>query len=1501
MARRYLLHTHYRPYFIISFLGSILLIGLLCVLPTHADTSFTVHSILDTQDHAPGDGTCADSAGNCTLRAAIQEANALEGTDTIMFALPGNGPQTIAVTSALPGISGTVIIDGVTQAGATCGTATEPAHLQIELSGTGITANGLTLLAGSDGSLIQGLVINGFGDNGILIQSTNNIIACNHIGTDITGNQDRGNGANGIFIDNVPNNRIGGATPGERNVISGNGGNGVAIGIVEEEAVVRADAPASEPLPPPNALRNQVLGNYIGTNAAGVVDLGNTLNGVMLAAASNNLIGGDAAHSGNLIAGNDQNGVALVEGASANLIQRNAIGVNAVGAWPLGNTLQGVAIENAADNVIQNNLISGNTEKGILISDPPSSIASTGNQILGNIIGLNLSGNAIIPNGLGGVGIQNASANIVGGAAVGQRNVISGNNGDAIIVQRSSGSNFVATGNQIIGNFLGTDIAGTTPLGNTGAGVNLFQADNTLVQANVIGGNSAGMIFNGTYAVNNRVFGNFIGVGVDGTTPLGNGEHGVFLHARAHNNQIGGVNPGEANIIAHHNGRGVWITGAEGTVGNAIRGNSMLANDRADEHKLGIDLAPNDVNPNDPYDVDRGPNSGQNFPELVGAYAFDAKTILNGTLMSLPNTTFAIDIFSNTACDPLGHGEGETYLQTVTITTDTYGVGGFALVLEQTVPAERFLTVNATSPEGDSSEFSNCVGIVPAYVVNATDDDNGDCTIEHCSLRAAMQAANTHAGQDTIVFAIAGAGPHTITPAQPLPTLTEQVIIDGLSQPGAFCPATVAMPPINPVDHAADLARLLNPPSLTAASQEEEEELPDIPRFLRIELNGSNLPDASGLSVAGGDSTIRGLVINRFGGSGIELTGQGGNHLACNVIGADVTGTTKQANGQHGIFINNSPGNNIGTIVPDAGLTSEGAALLADPSERNLIAGNSGAGIQIEGSQAANNRIMGNYIGLDASGTLPLGNGGHGVSIQDAPGTAIGATVTDTVNLISGNGGSGVLVTGSSAIITGNFIGVDRHGTSAIGNAADGITIIGGNNQITQNVLSGNAAAGIALQEGSSANQVTGNYIGTDIWRQSSLRNGAQGVLITGSDNLVNRNVIVYNDRAGIQVRSSAAVRNRLTANVLSGNTGLGIELGDDGNGVTFNDAPGDDDTGPNMLQNYPVLDTVTTSQEETSITGSLSSSANTSYTLEFFVNLTCDTTGHGEGRTLIGSESVTTDGNGTAQFTFTFNTVLPANAFVTATATDTDGNTSEFSACAPPPEPFAAVALIPQIPGYNGYATEIVTYVLELTNQGNKIAYFDIAVDSNWPAEYSTTRIGPLAPGASHAVIVKITIPDADIGASDIATITASAVNADVSATAQVTTTITQTRPIAALALTLPTTSISGKPGETVQYNATVTNQGTRPDSFTLAADGNWTAILSADQTAELAPGANSSFTVAVTIPANADDNASNTTTLLVTSQNDANVHETITLTTTARRVAESFSGKLFLPIIRR
>jgi BACON domain-containing protein len=494
------------------------------------------------------------------------------------------------------------------------------------------------------------------------------------------------------------------------------------------------------------------------------------------------------------------------------------------------------------------------------------------------------------------------------------------------------------------------------------------------------------------------------------------------------------------------------------------------------------------------------------------------------------------------------------------------------------------------------------------------------------SLRQAILDANATTAADAIHFQI-GSGPQTISLLSPLPTIGRTLTIDGTTQPG------FAGSPI-------------------------------------IELNGANAgAAASGLSTSFDPATIRGLVINRFDGNGLMLGIGGGNIVQGIYIGTDTTGTVALGN-RVGIR-SRSSGNRIGGTTPSA---------------RNVISGNLGTGVDIGLTEG--NRLEGNYIGVDVSGAIDMGNGGSGVRLGEAAGHIIGGTTAGAGNCISGNGLDGIFISGSDSTsnrVQGNLIGTNAAGTAAVPNDGGGVDttrggLIGGTTASARNVISGNLLEGVKTIGvfGGGDGTVQGNLIGTGIDGVSPIGNGSHGVFmergdisefgaaIIGGTEAGAGNVIAFNGGSGVFVKSGRA---KIQANSIFSNSGLGIDLSQNRtipDGPSPNDPKDVDFFSANELQNFPVLNSAATTRGSTTVQGTLNSTPNTVFTIELFSNSSCDPSGFGEGQTFLGSLMVTTDDNGDTNFKISFTPGVETGRLITATATDPKGNTSEFSPCRP-------------------------------------------------------------------------------------------------------------------------------------------------------------------------------------------------------------------------------------------
>jgi hypothetical protein len=388
--------------------------------------------------------TNVNDTGPGSLRQAIIDANSNPGPDTIAFNIAG-ASRTIKPVVSLPAITDTVTIDGTTQPGF----AGAPV---IELNGANSVSNALGI--GAPGTVVRGLVINGFNLGGIGIGSAGSgsrIEGC-YIGTDVTGTVAVPNGGPGISIGSS-NNVIGGTTPAARNVISGNGGEGIEIEVFCCTGTT------------PSANGNVVEGNYIGLNAAGDAAIPNGREGVFISTSSSegtvagNVVGGTEPGAGNVISGNKFDGLFIGSfQTTGTVVKGNFIGTDATGSLSIPNSGDGLHVDFARNNVIggsepgARNVISGNgingggTGRGNGIT-----LGGSGSVVRGNYVGVNAAGNAPIPNLLHGVSVSGTNQ-AVGGVGAGEGNTIAFNGEDGIICAGSSSTGNTFRGNSIFSN-----------------------------------------------------------------------------------------------------------------------------------------------------------------------------------------------------------------------------------------------------------------------------------------------------------------------------------------------------------------------------------------------------------------------------------------------------------------------------------------------------------------------------------------------------------------------------------------------------------------------------------------------------------------------------------------------------------------------------------------------------------------------------------------------------------------------------------------------------------------------------------------------------------------------------------------------------------------------------------------------------------------------------------------------------------------------------------------
>lgn len=433
--------------------------------------------------------------------------------------------------------------------------------------------------------------------------------------------------------------------------------------------------------------------------------------------------------------------------------------------------------------------------------------------------------------------------------------------------------------------------------------------------------------------------------------------------------------------------------------------------------------------------------------------------------------------------------------------------------------------------------------------------------------------------------------------------------------------------------------------------------------------NGVRLQD--GNLTIGGTTAGAGNVISattgdaNFGANGIRSPGGGiGTLVQGNRIGTNAAGTAALGNARFGIEgYNGTPFDTIGGTTPAA---------------RNIISGNGLDGIENSstGASTLTQRILGNYIGTNATGNVAIPNGGFGIDFGGVPETQV------SNNLVSGNTGGGIKFccnnAGSGDVISNNLIGTDFTGDNPLGNGGVGLSISNESGGATQagiimgNTIAANGSHGVLVDNGYNL-VFENNFIGTSAALSQTLGNGGDGMRFVGAfdsnriggANSTIQNTIISNTGNGINLASENifSVANFIDRNRIFTNGGLGIDLGNDG--ITANDNC-DAENGVNNLQNYPVIQSVVPTGTVFQVNGFLNSAPDQNYTIRFFGNHNADPSGFGEGRTFLGSTTVTTPAGCQVNFTTNLPLFPTGNGrCVSATATDAQGNTSEFSQCA--------------------------------------------------------------------------------------------------------------------------------------------------------------------------------------------------------------------------------------------
>jgi hypothetical protein len=723
--------------------------------------------------------TSPSDSGLGSLRDALEQANATPGPDTIDFAILGAGVATIAVTSGpLPAVTDAVVIDGRSEPG-----FTHSPLIQVDNQTGDSSAVGLDLNAGP--SQVLGLDVTGFGVGVKVDGAADNVVAGSWLGFDRHGQRPNNYG---ILISGAgaTRNLIGGVTPADRNVISGN-----TVGVAITSG----------------ATANVVSGNYVGTTKAGDAAVGNTGAGILLES-SGNTVGGGGGQARNVISGNGDGVVVSGADGSNNVVEANYVGTDATGEKAVPNAGSGVVVEaGASSNTIgglhrgQRDLISGNDGDGVLVSD----VGTSSNAIVSDYIGTNPSGEAELGNGGDGVAIldgPDATSVGVDGFYATQRNVVSGNAGAGIRVR-------AATNVTVTGETIGADEAGAAAIPNGEAGIDLDGATGfrmggssafaftsliannhgpgvavhggstsvfiglntirandgcgveitdgttkTTVENDTLAENGAcGVLVSGASTRLNTLIGNNIGIDRYPYDPMGNHGPGIEIADGTNENQVGGRAKHDGNRIGFNSGDGVLLDasgagnllagnfigttyGAGIVAGNA--GDGIAAKDGAGPATIGDiqkgylenvivnnagagisvtggattgqDIERNSISNNAGLGIALldGGNNDQ-APPVITSVVTTLRTTVRGTLTGVaPSTQYRIQLFANPSCDPSGAGEGDQYLTAKEFTSDPGGNLTFVLKAGPLAPGLALTTTATNGATGDTSEFSRC-------------------------------------------------------------------------------------------------------------------------------------------------------------------------------------------------------------------------------------------------------------------------------------------------------------------------------------------------------------------------------------------------------------------------------------------------------------------------------------------------------------------------------------------------------------------------------------------------------------------------------------------------------------------------------------------------------------------------------------------------------------------------------------------------------------------------
>jgi hypothetical protein len=1219
------------------------------VAETEVDFGFSSQLVVTTLDSDDDASQARSKQGS--LRQFIQNSNALVGVQTSLFRLATTdvnydgttGTWRISIANALPTVIDGGRLNGYSQS--IWGGDTNPGSYlpstdplrpfavspidrpEIELvsSNLGNFAPGISL-SGSGGQ-VSGLAIFGF-DTGIFSNAVGSIIYSNFIGADAQGLDPLNRRLDtGIRLDGSVNSTI------RDNFVAFIELNGLSLSnsvgvLIESNTIFRTGLDDS-----------QYDGINIAEGNGGIAITGNSI-------LSSNAFAIDAAEANGLaitrnfiadsgLGGVELGGIFVRASVQTATIQSNVITRSHDAISLMGN---GILNTHQIGGVGLGNTLVANQGVGILLT------SSNGVRIQGNLIGLT---STLVPMANLGAGISaanTASVTLIGGANAGEGNVI------------ANSSSADASGILLLGNGYQTTILGNSIYQNRALGISQGVNANTPALNDLNDADLTALSGPQNHPV-------LTSVQIVGAATLVNGalntKAGRNYRIEVFRNPATLIEPSGISQGAEYLG---YFNVSTDALGQALFSQSITAATAVGDK---ITLTATE-------DMGAGFAATSEFSGSVAVSSTMPSIVIDGLSSTTTSelgasTTFLVRLSTAPVSDVTINlsssdtSEGTLSVSSLVFTSLNWNVAQVVSVrgVDDTfIDGNKAYSISFAAAISSDPAYSGLVaGSGPLMLSNTDDDDinlivvdttsddadgdtssvealqNNKGTDGRVSLREAIIAANNTSngigGADQILFSI-GSSAQSINLSTALPTITDTVTIDATTQTGFM-----GLP--------------------------------------LIELVGNSASFASGLRLMPGSdgSTIRGLIVNNFALHGIEVLSNL-NVIAGNYIGTNASGTAAIANRLSGLSIAGA-NNTIGGY---------GAI------DRNVISGNASNGIIFYGDPANGNRVIGNYIGLSASGDTAIANIGEGVIVVAGSHSNI-IGVAGAGNVISGNTGNGLGFNNSySNWVQGNIIGLNAAGTAAIGNTYSGISIgdsndnfIGGPTFGEGNVISGNLQNGVFLSNVTSQ-IIQGNLIGRNAGNTANIGNAGVGLYFGGAsiNNLaggegVGQGNVIAGNAVGVATSSDAAISVSILGNQIFQNSGLGVDL--EWNGVTANDL-GDVDTGPNTLLNFPVLISAVSSSGSLNVAGSFNGPANATLRIEFFGSRTGLVTDHGQAQTYLGFTNIATDALGNATFYATIPVASSAvGSVVSATATlvianGVYGSTSEFAknvlvASAPP------------------------------------------------------------------------------------------------------------------------------------------------------------------------------------------------------------------------------------------